>query len=130
MTRLRVPDVIDRAAAVILAIEAAALLGIGVGYAIYTAVGPQVDVPAVVGVAAFALVMAVGLAFVARGFARGARWSRGAALTWQVLQAAAAAVVMGAAPVVAVTILLISAAVAAAAMRASARDARAEAHEG
>lgn len=122
MTENRRPDRIDLVASALLALEAAALLAVSVVYAIYAATGADVEVIPTLGIAAFALMMAAGVAVTARGFARGARWSRGAALTWQVLQAAAAAAMIGAVPWAAVAILLVSAAVAAAAMRASARD--------
>jgi hypothetical protein len=46
--------------------------------------------PGAIFVVAFGIAVATGLAAVARGLARGARWPIGAALTWQVLQAAVA----------------------------------------
>jgi len=42
---------------------------------------------ATISLAAIAVVVGIGLAFCARGVARGLRWTRGPVLTWQLLQA-------------------------------------------
>ncbi|WP_062200982.1 hypothetical protein [Demequina salsinemoris] len=126
MTSAERRDPLDLLATVLLALEAALLVAVAAAYVAYAAGGEDVELAATLGIAAFALAMGGSVAFVARGFARGARWSRGAALTWQVLQAAAAAVMLGALPMLAIALLVASAIVAAAAMRASARDAQRE----
>ncbi|WP_084124230.1 hypothetical protein [Demequina sp. NBRC 110054] len=125
MSSLRRRDPLDVLATVLLALEALVLVGVAAVYAAYAIGGEHVELAATLGIGAFALAMAGGIALVTRGFARGARWSRGAALTWQVLQAAAAVVMLGAVPAIAIALLVASAVVAAAAMRASARDAAA-----
>ncbi|MDN4478254.1 hypothetical protein QQX10_08960 [Demequina sp. SYSU T00039] len=71
------------AAAVALWIEAAGLAAAGVAYGVHAFSLPQPMFA--IGLAIFAVCIAVGLAFAGRGLRRGARWSVSAAVTWQAL---------------------------------------------
>lgn len=80
----------ERVGAVAVAAEAAmVLVGSGVLIAGWFSGGAAFS-PGAIFVVAFGVALAAGLLAVARGLTRGARWPVGAALTWQVLQAAVA----------------------------------------
>lgn len=80
--------VLERIAAVALAVEAAAVGGWGVATLVSWARGVVDDGARAGFIAIFALLTAVGLVLVARGLWDSRRWARSAAFVWQLLQAA------------------------------------------
>jgi hypothetical protein len=71
-------------AAVVLAIEGLAALGLGGYVAVETVVGSPSDTASSIGVAAFGVLVGAGLLWVAYGVLRAARWSRGPGVVTQI----------------------------------------------
>lgn len=77
-------------AAVVVIAEALALSATGVGYMVYAFRDAAAARGMALGLAAFALVVAVALVAAARGLWRQRRWARSLVVTWQVMQFAVA----------------------------------------
>ncbi len=124
------PDLLTRAASVLLWLEAVAFAALAAGAAVHFAQVGTADGGAALGIAACAVLGAASVALIARGFSRGSSWSYGAALTWQLLQVAIATLIWRALPVAAAVIVVVSGVVAIAVTRRGAAAASAETDEG
>jgi hypothetical protein len=94
MESTRQGPVLLRAGAVaIIAVEAVALIGVGVIYAARAARG-SAPADMAFALAVLAVAMGAALAFAAWALAHGRSWPRGLAITWQLLQIAAGAMLI------------------------------------
>lgn len=92
-TTIRGPLLLRRLAAVLVGVEAAALVGVCVWFAV-AAVAREDATAMSAATAAMALAAGLALGWAAGALWRGAAWPRGLAITWQVLQCAAGVTVL------------------------------------
>lgn len=122
----RGPDLLTRVAAALLWIEAAAFVALAGWAVVHLAQVGTSDGGAALGIASCAVLGAAAIILIARGFWRGSNWSFGAALTWQLLQAAIATLIWRALPFATAVLIVVSAFVAVAVTRRGARAAAAD----
>lgn len=84
------PNRLASLVAVLVGLEAVLLLAGAVVLLVEAATSERDNLAAAIALAAVAVIVGGGLAFCARGVARGLRWTRGPVLTWQLLQAGVA----------------------------------------
>lgn len=101
-----VPGLFERIGAVATAGEALIFASAAVAQVVEMAKGRAAEPSRATFLALFLAALAAGLVFVARGLWRGARWPRGAAMTWQVLQCAVASSFVKSEPLVAAVLLM------------------------
>lgn len=121
---------LDAVSALVVGVETLAVAAVGVGYLVYAIVGQPQDVPQVAVFAVLTLGLAAALAVTASALWRHRRWSRSAAGTWQLLQAAVASLYVSSQPGIAVALWIAAAVAGAAVLGAAYTQARADTEEG
>ncbi len=112
-----------RVAAILVMLEAAALVTVAGIYVVRAATG-EAPADAAVAIALLALLPGVALVFAAQALWRGARWPRGLVITWQLLQTAAGALLVQWSPAAGAAVIAVGLAAAAAVLRDASDTAR------